>query len=138
MSSSVFLDTSGWLTLLNANESQHARGLEIWLELMNQGRQVVLTDWIIAETGNGLARSRTKDQFVAVADQIMDAPGTEVVIVDRNLLQRALARYAKFADKSWGLVDCASFALMEEREIKDAFSSDGDFVQAEFNCLLPA
>jgi uncharacterized protein len=137
MPRSVFLDTNGWLTLLNANESQHAQCLEVWLELMRQRRQIVLTDWIIAETGNGLARSRTKDRFVSVVGQIMDAPSAEIVIVDTGLLQRALSRYAKFADNSWGLVDCASFALMEERGITDAFTSDSDFVQAGFNCLLP-
>ena len=137
MSSSIFLDTNGWLTLLNSNESRHAQSLEVWLQLMRQGRQVVLTDWIIAETGNGLARAGTKDRFVAVVDQLWDAPSAEIVMVDRNLLQRALVRYAKFADKSWGLVDCASFELMHERAIADAFTSDSDFMQAGFNCLLP-
>jgi predicted nucleic acid-binding protein len=138
MASSVFLDTHGWLTLLNANETRHQKNLELWLDLMRQGRAVVLTDWVIAETGNGLARSRAKNRFVEVVQQMLVAPSVEIVAVDRDLLQRALNGYAKFADKSWGLVDCASFVVMEDRGMVEAFTSDIDFQQAGFRCLLSA
>lgn len=136
MRNSIFLDTHGWLAVLNATDSLHAQALESWLELMKQGNQVVLTDWIIAETGNGLARSQTKGRFVQVVEEMMEAPSVEVVLVDNDLLRSALASYAKYADKSWGLVDCASFVVMQDRGITDAFTSDHDFEQAEFKCLL--
>jgi len=63
-SSCVFLDTNGWLALVNAAEELHAQALDVWLKRMHQGHRVVLTDWVIAETGNGLARSKLKNQFV--------------------------------------------------------------------------
>jgi predicted nucleic acid-binding protein len=107
-----------------------------WLDLMNQSYEIVLTDWIIAETGNGLARSRAKGRFVQVAYQMLDAPSVEVVLVDDTLLRRALANYSKYSDKTWGLVDCASFTVMEERGIIEAFTSDRDFEQAGFSCML--
>ena len=69
---------------------------------------------------------------------MLEAPSVEVVEVDRNLLSRALSDYAKFADESWGLVDCASFLVMRERGITDAFTSDRDFEQAGVRCLLSA
>jgi predicted nucleic acid-binding protein len=136
MRNSVFLDTHGWLAVLNATDALHVQALELWLELMRQGYQVVLTDWVVVEAGNGLARSRTKGRFVQVIEEMMDAPSVEVVVVDHNLLRRALANYAKYADKTWGLVDCASFIVMEERGITEAFTSDHDFEQAGFACLL--
>jgi predicted nucleic acid-binding protein len=104
---------------------------------MSHATRVVLTDWIIAETGNGLARSRMKESFVEVVRQMLAAPSVDVIVVDSELIERALARFAKFADKNWGLVDCASLAVMEERSITDAFTSDSDFNQAGFTCLLP-
>ena len=70
---------------------------------MNQGKRVVLTDWIIAETGNGLARSRTKVRFAEVVEAMLGAPSVEVVAVDKELLHRALVDYSKYADKTWGL-----------------------------------
>lgn len=136
MASSIFLDTYGWLALLNANESRHAQAVASWLELMKQGRSVVVTEWIIAETGNGLARSSAKGEFAKVVTQMLAAPSVEVVSVDHALLRRALADYAKFADKSWGLVDCASFIVMQDRGIAEAFTSDDHFKQAGFTCLL--
>ncbi len=136
MASSIFLDTYGWLALLNASESRHAQAVASWLELMRQGRSVVLTEWVIAETGNGLARSSARGEFATVAAQMLSAPSVEVVWVDHALLRQALADYAKFADKSWGLVDCASFIVMQDRGIAEAFTSDRHFKQAGFRCLL--
>jgi predicted nucleic acid-binding protein len=136
MARSVFLDTNGWLALLNASESRHAEALEIWLDLMKRQCPVVLTDWIIAETGNGLARSRTKNQFVDVVTQMLEAPSVEAVFIDDSLLRRSLAIYGAHADKAWGLVDCTSFTVMRERGVTEAFTSDHDFEQASFRCLI--
>jgi predicted nucleic acid-binding protein len=62
----------------------------------------------------------------------------DVVVVDRLLLEKAIDRYRSFSDKTWGLVDCASFLVMEERGITEAFTSDHDFEQAGFQCLITA
>ena len=56
-SSSVFLDTSGWIALLNGRDTNHASAVAAWRELAGRGDSVVVTDWIIAEAGNGLAGS---------------------------------------------------------------------------------
>lgn len=137
MSRSVFLDTNGWLAVLNSTEQSHAQALHVWLELLRHGHRIVLTDWVIAETGNGLARSRTKSRFAQVVQEMMEAPRVELALVDHDLIARALSSYAQHADKTWGLVDCASFLVMRDRGITDAFTSDAHFEQAGFACLLP-
>jgi predicted nucleic acid-binding protein len=136
MNGRVFLDTNGWLALLNASERLHSDAIQRWVELVRRGNRIVLTDWVIAETGNGLSRSGQKLQFVNVVEQMMDAPSVEIISVDRGLLRRALSDYSKYTDKSWGLVDCASFIVMQDRGITEAFTSDRDFQQAGFTCLL--
>jgi predicted nucleic acid-binding protein len=136
MANSVFVVTSGWIALLNATDRLHAKANAAWLELANSGHRFVVTDWVIAETGNGLARRLAKQKFADVVTQFLEAPSVEVVNIDRALLIRALRDYASFTDKSWGLVDCASFVIMRERGIAEAFTSDRDFVQAGFKCLL--
>jgi uncharacterized protein len=137
-SSSVFLDTNGWLALLNANEKLHTQALDVWLERMRQSNRVVLTDWVIAETGNGLARSHGKSLFAQIVGEMMDAPSVDLILVDSKLLRRALSDYARYTDKSWGLVDCASFTVMRERGVTEAFTSDIHFEQAGFQRLLSA
>ncbi len=136
MSSSVFLDTNGWVALLNATEQLHQRAYDAWLELGQRGYRIVLTDWIIAETGNGLARSRARMSFVEALDQFWQSPVIEIVTVDKALIAKAVDRYRRYTDKSWGMVDCASFIVMEERGISEAFTSDHDFEQAGFRRLL--
>jgi hypothetical protein len=135
---SIFLDTNGWLAILNATEQFHAQSVNHWLELMRDGNRVVLTDWVIAETGNGLARTQKKRRFVQVVEEMMEAPTVEIVPIGTRLIRRAMEDYAKHDDKQWGLVDCTSFIVMQDRGIADAFTSDRHFEQAGFQCLLTA
>ena len=56
--------------------------------------------------------------------------------MDLALIAKAVDRYLRYADKSWGLVDCASFIVMRERGITEAFTTDIHFEQAGFSRLL--
>lgn len=136
MSHDIFLDTSGWLALLNASEALHADAERAWRELLRSHRSVVLTDWVIAETGNALARRKGSISFGASVSKIMTSRRAEIAFVGLDLLEHALSLYSSRAYKAWGLVDCASFTLMHERGITEAFSSDRHFEQAGFRCLL--
>jgi predicted nucleic acid-binding protein len=60
-----------------------------------------------------------------------------VVFATDDLLRRALAMYNDYADKTSGLVDCASFIVMKDEGIDAAFTNDRHFKQAGFRCLLP-
>lgn len=44
--------------------------------------------------------------------------------------------YSLHTDKTWGLVDCISFVVMQERGITDALTADRHFQQAGFRALL--
>lgn len=136
MANSVFLDTSGWLGLLNVRDVNHEQAVATWLEVGSRGSHIVLTDWVIAETGNGLARTQIRDRFADAVDRIWASPNVDVIIVDGLLLAESVDHYRRYADKTWGLVDCASFLVMQDRGITDAFTSDRHFEQAGFHCLL--
>jgi uncharacterized protein len=133
----IFLDTSGWVAILNRADLLHARSDALWHELLRQGHKMVLTDWIIAETGNSLARTAARDHFPAALRQMLRSPRLRLVFVDRSLMERALTLYSNRPDKHWGLVDCASFVVMQDEGIKDAFATDSHFEQAGFHRLLP-
>ena len=106
MRSSVLLDTNGWIILLNSTEQLYFTAQSIWQNLATSGYRFVVTDWIIAETGNGLARTRHKSHFADVVRQMLQSPHVDVVDIDRELLSQALAIYEGHGDKNWGLVDC--------------------------------
>jgi predicted nucleic acid-binding protein len=133
----VFLDTNGWFALLNASDVLHPAADSTWKQLGQVGYSVVVTDWVVAETGNGLARTPARRQFAAAVEALQENPKTRFIFISRDLLQRALTMYAKRPDKTWGLVDCASFIVMQDEDINEAFTTDRHFEQAGFKCLLP-
>jgi predicted nucleic acid-binding protein len=133
----VFLDTNGWLALLNSSDALHPMASTRWAELVKEGRSFYLTDWIVAETGNGLARTRARDRFGDAVDLIRGSSRTRLVPVSEALLNKALELYKERNDKTWGLVDCATFVVMSEQGILEAFTNDRHFEQAGFKCLLP-
>jgi len=134
----VFLDTNGWLALLNEDEPLHRAADEKFRRLGHARHEVILTDWIIAETGNCLARSTLRAEFVEAVRRFTASPNFNIITVSEPLRERALDLYAQRPDKAWGLVDCASFVVMKDEGIADAFTTDRHFEQAGFKCLLPA
>jgi predicted nucleic acid-binding protein len=44
--------------------------------------------------------------------------------------------YHDRADKDWGVIDCISFTIMQERNIVEALTGDRHFQQAGFVALL--
>jgi uncharacterized protein len=130
------LDTSGWIALLNTGDRLHASAAKAWRESARRKGIVVVTDWIIAETGNGLARTQYRGIFVDAVRLLSRSAEFRIVYIDEDLLIRSIDLYQTRPDKSWGLVDCASFVVMTQEGICDAITGDRHFDQAGFRSLL--
>jgi predicted nucleic acid-binding protein len=133
---SVFVDTSGWIALLHVDDMDHSLAVRVMDEFKTRQSSLVTTDWVLAETGNGLARSMSR--FVPFVKKLLSSPEAELVEVNSTSFHESLALYHKVLDKSWGIVDCASFIIMREKGIEDVLTSDRHFEQAGFHCLLSA
>ena len=133
----VFLNTQGWFALLNSADMLHGVASVEWERLSAAGYSVLITDWIVAETGNGLARTAARSAFAESARRFLSDPLSRLVDVTPELLARALILYKQRGDKSWWLVDCASFIVMQDAGVTEAFTDDDHFTQAGFKCLLP-
>lgn len=70
-----------------------------------------------------------------VGDLVVD---DTVEIIEQTSLQfwNAVEFYNARPDQEWGLVDCASFQLMQERNIREALTNDHHFTQAGFTILM--
>ena len=66
-----FLDANGWVAVLNTRESLNNIANARWRELSRARRPAVLTDWVVAETGNGLARTPARGRFVETFQQML-------------------------------------------------------------------
>ena len=136
MNDPVFIDTNGLIALLNADDGLHEAAATLPRGFGASRRRLIVTDWVVAETGNGLARLPLWRAFVQAVGLLLESPETTLGRVDDDCFRRALATYSAAQDKAWGLVDCASFEVMTQLGIRDALTSDRHFTQAGFNCLL--
>ncbi|PAX51087.1 hypothetical protein CK510_26755 [Brunnivagina elsteri CCALA 953] len=58
------------------------------------------------------------------------------ITLTNSLYKLAFNLFKQREDKEWGLVDCISFIVMQDRAITDALTADTHFQQAGFRALL--
>jgi predicted nucleic acid-binding protein len=130
-----FADTGYWIALANTQDELHQRA-RTWSRRIRA--RLVTTDAVLLEVADAFAGDRWRSVAVALIEDVLDDPEITVVPLDRPLFIQALALYRSRADKEWGLTDCISFVVMQERGITEALAYDQHFVQAGFSALLRA
>jgi len=132
----VFLDTSFAIGVTVANDRYHETALRLARELRSSRTVLVTTHAILAEIGDSFSRP----PYRAAATQLLRAlqrdPSVLILPVDSELFSRGHQLFVDRPDKTWGLTDCISFVLMQERDIRDALTADQHFEQAGFVALL--
>jgi predicted nucleic acid-binding protein len=132
----VFLDTAYAIALSAPGDSHHTQAVSLarWIEASSI--RLVTTRAIMLEIGNALARARYRRAAVELLDAIENDEAVEIVALSEALWRRAYRLYRDRDDKEWGMVDCVSFIVMEDRSITDALTTDEHFQQAGFRALL--
>src|SRR5687767_12319300 len=115
----VFVDTSGWIATLLEDDQSHDDAVQLWEDFRRERRRIVTTDWVFAETGNGLARTRVRLLLPRVIRSFFDDADCTLRRIDVDRFEDSLALYSQVNDKEWGLVDCASFVVMRELRIQE-------------------
>ena len=132
----LFVDACFWIALLNVRDALH--GTAIRLHAEHRGRPRVTTEMVLVEVFNFFAEFGASGRQLAV-DLARDlAVDRRVDVVDQTSLQfwNAVDFYNARPDQEWGLVDCASFQIMQTRGIHEALTNDHHFTQAGFTILM--
>lgn len=130
----VYLDTSGIIALLHRGDPHHRLALRWFAEIQRRRQPAITSMGVLGEVGDGFATRTWREAHPFLTHACAD-PLLTVVTVDCQLVERALALKRR-ADKDWGLTDCISFVVMEDRRCGEAFSADRDFLQAGFRARL--
>jgi hypothetical protein len=135
--SEVFADTSALYAFVDKNDAQHAVARTAAAKLAHEGRRIVTTDYVIAETVN-LANARG-GSFVAVRvmDLIEQSAGIRVEWVGVERFDRAKGFFRKHSDHGYSFTDCTSFVVMHEARLGEVLTTDRHFIEAGFEALLP-
>ena len=133
MKTPIFIDTAYILALSNRRDQYHKEASKLVSQY--KGYPMVVTDAVLLEVGNTLARGH-RQAAVAAIEQLLSSDDVDVVHLTPDLFQRAFTIYKTFQDKAWSLVDCISFVVMRDAGITDALTSDRHFEQAGFQVLM--
>ena len=132
----IFADTGYWVALILPRDELHDVALRITDEL--PPHRIVTTEMVLVELLNAMSKGGQQNREIAsrmVTDIYADNT-IEVVPQTSHQFREAASRYADRTDQRWGVTDCASFLLMEQRGITEALAYDRDFRQAGFSALL--
>jgi predicted nucleic acid-binding protein len=128
----IFLDTGFVIALINQRDQYHQQAASLANRF--EGHPLLVTDAVLLEIGNALARSY-KQESIAVIERFLEADEVTIVHLTPQLFREGFALYKKYQDKAWSLVDCISIVVMQEIEVKQVLTFDKHFVQAGFVVL---
>jgi predicted nucleic acid-binding protein len=126
------VDTSGWAAPV-VLDTPHYQELETFSrDIIAGNRPLVTTNYVITELVALLTiRTRlSRPRILHFVNQIKSL--AQIVYVDEVLDQAAWVMLEHYDDKDWSLVDAASFVIMWQRGIIEAFTTDQHFIQAGF------
>ncbi|HEY4688119.1 MAG TPA: PIN domain-containing protein [Anaerolineae bacterium] len=136
MLAEVFLDTAYAIALSSPNDLFHHHAMQLADRMEAEGTSLVTTRAVLLEIGNALSRQRHRDAAVRLLDALEADPEVEITPLSEPLYAQALRLYRERPDKEWGLTDCVSFVVMQERGITEALTTDEHFQQAGFHALM--
>ena len=138
MAGEIFVDTSGFYSLLVQAEGMHQEAAKFMTRAARERRRFVTTDYVLDESAT-LLRARGYGKLLAPLFETMDA--SSAVRVEWTTPRRFYETRSfclQHADKAWSFTDCLSFVVMRDLGLREALTSDIHFEQAGFRRLLNA
>jgi uncharacterized protein len=132
----VFLDTSFAIALSSQTDRNHLQAVELASQLELHKTRLVTTQAILLKIGNALSKQRYRLAAIQLLESLETDRNVEIVLLTNDLYHQAFNLFKQRQDKEWGLVDCISFVVMQERGITEALTADAHFQQAGFRPLL--
>ncbi|MCY4651673.1 MAG: PIN domain-containing protein [Dehalococcoidia bacterium] len=132
----LFADAGYWIAVTYDDDELHPIARAITDELGDF--RIVTTEMVLVELLNYASRlgPHTRKLASDLTQNIIYDENVDVVPQTSGQFREAGSRYADRLDQRWGVTDCASFLLMEQRGITEALAYDRDFEQAGFAALL--
>lgn len=133
MKPAIFIDTSYFLALVNGRDKYHQAAKDIAAQVTPP---FITSEAVLFELGNALAKPPHRTLAIQALHQIRTDTTIEIVSIGTDLFAQTVAFYQSRPDKAWGLTDCSSFVIMQQRGLREALTADTHFEQAGFKRLL--
>jgi predicted nucleic acid-binding protein len=126
----VFVDTSAFLAVLDADDAYHEQAQQIWQELIAEEETLVSSNYVLVETF-ALVQNRLGMAAVSVLQNSI-LPVINIDWVDETTHNAGVSALITAGRPPLSLVDCTSFAVMRRLGIRRAFTFDRHFSEQGF------
>ncbi|HLE59728.1 MAG TPA: PIN domain-containing protein [Candidatus Limnocylindria bacterium] len=127
----IFVDTSAMIAVLHIDDTNHALASDVLRRYVDA--PLVTHNYVVLEAAALIQRRFGLAAVRLLLERLV--PALEVVWIDEERHDRAMGSLLARRRRSVSLVDWASFDLMRERGIQDAFAYDDDFRREGFTLL---
>lgn len=128
--SSIFVDTSGWIALLSANDRIHPAAVDRYNELSKEGARLFTNNYVIDETATrlryGLGLHAALD-FHAMTLAAVSSGRLRLLWVDEKTESEAWRILQQYGDVKLSLTDAACAASARSARATEIFGCDSDF-----------
>lgn len=131
---SIFLDTGFLIALEAADDSQHQIAVSHWREItrLNPLPRLITTSFILSEVATFFNSRGRHAKAVEIGERLMNSRSVRFLFIEEEVIHKAWRYFVRHEDKSYSLVDCTSFVVMEDLGLREALAFDKHFAQAGF------
>ena len=122
---SVFIDTSAFVCVLDADDPRHKNARTAWESLIERDEPLVTTNYIVVETSAVLQRMCGVEAVRIFMTELL--PVVSIEWVDATVHHAGVAAFLTAQKRSLSLVDCISFDTMRRLGVSTAFAYDRHF-----------
>lgn len=127
----IMVDTSAIYALIDRSDNWHLRARQLFNELKGQELDLILTNFVVAET-HSLLLSRNGHEL---AREWLRTLVWTIEYVTKEDEKRAREIIVNYRDKSFSYTDASTFAVMERLGLKVALAFDNHFNQFGWECF---
>ena len=129
---SVFIDTSGFIAILDKDNARHAEAAKTWMDILTSEEDLVTTNYVLVETC-ALVQNRLGMTAIKMFQEDV-VPVLRIEWIDKDVHHAAMGIMLAAGRKKLSLVDCVSFETMRLLGVTTAFTLDKHFKEQGFIC----
>lgn len=121
----IFVDSGAYLAILDANDANHEKAIEINAKIQQEGYLTLTTNFVVAEA-HALILSNLGHNLAREWLEKLLTPIWQVVECDEAEAKQIIFKYK---DKAYSLTDALSFVIMRKLGMRKFFAFDRHFRQ---------
>lgn len=131
----VFVDAGPWIALVDPHDQWRTHALRVMKGFQETNRTLITSNLVLMEAYSALVGRVERSAIAKFRATLRSSAIIRVERVDAFLEESAWQLFMRYDDKAVGMVDCTSFAIMEQWQITEAFTFDRHFKQVGFQTL---